>query len=256
MLTLHSDRCIRCGLCVKTCPMGLFSRGEEGTVTLREAPCLDCFHCTAACPAGAITHSELGTAAFADDAGDSSTAARLRRRRSIRHFGNEVPSREVLQAALDGAAYAPSAKNRRAYRWTVVLGQDAVNRLYRATLDYAAGEPNLRHLVWLDRRGYNPVTCGAPCLLLVHAPIDPATASHATDAVIAMTLAEQLLNEAGLGTCWGGYFRRAADKSPALRELLSIPADHEIHGVLMVGRSEEHFARIPYRAPAQVNWVE
>ena len=254
MFTINKELCVNCGACIKTCIMYLFHREEDGTVAIRDGRCLDCFHCTAACPTGAITHSELGASSLPDDREDRSLAAVFRRRRSIRRFRDETPSREVIRAALDNAAYAPSAKNARPYRWTVVLGKEKVEQLRLRVLEWAKDQPDFRHLIWVDRRGGNPVTCGAPCLVLVHAP--EGTSYPATDSVIAMTLAEQLLNEAGLGTCWGGYFHRSVQGDPVLQEMLAIPEGHTVHGVLMVGLPDERFPRIPVRPDAEIHWVE
>lgn len=254
MFTIDRELCVNCGACVKTCPMAIFYRDKEEQVAVRDGRCLDCFHCTAVCPTGAISHDTLGGASLPDDRADMSLAAKFRRRRSMRRFKAETPDRRVIQTALDNAAYAPSAKNARPYGWTVVLGREKVEELYRTVLAWAKDQPDFRHLVWVDRRGGNPVTCGAPCLVLVHAP-DGSTYPGA-DSLIAMTLAEQLLNDAGLGTCWGGYFHRAVQQCAELRAALNIPEGHEVYGVLMVGAPDERFPRIPVRPAAQVNWVE
>lgn len=253
MFTIDQERCVRCGACVKTCPMSVFRKDESGTVTARDRACLDCYHCTAVCPVEAITCSESDKTALPLPEGEG-LLAKVQRRRSIRYFKPDTPDRAVIQAALDGAAYAPSAKNDRAYQWTVILGREAVERLYRIILDWAGSEPEFRALTWLARRGINPITCGAPCLVLVHCP--DSCSNPVSDSVIAMTLAEQLLNDAGLGTCWGGYFHRAVQQCAELRAALNIPEGHEVYGVLMVGAPDERFPRIPVRPAAQVNWVE
>lgn len=254
MFTIDKNRCVNCGACVSTCPMAIFHRDKEGHIAVRDGKCLDCFHCTAICPTGAVTHDEWGAASLPVSPTDNSMAAKFRRRRSIRHFKTETPSRETIQKALDGAAYAPSAKNARPYGWTVVLGREKVDDMYRTVLEWAKDQPDFRHLIWVDRRGGNPVTCGAPCLVLVHAP-DGSTYPD-TDSVIAMTLAEQLLNDDGLGTCWGGYFHRASQQCEALQAKLNIPEGHRVYGVLMVGYPDERFPRDPVRPAAWVNWVE
>lgn len=254
LFTIDKTLCVDCGQCVSACPMGVFHRKKDGSLAVSAAGCLDCYHCTAACPTGAISHDELGSETALPLPDNDSLLAKIQRRRSIRHFKPDAPDRAVIQGALDGAAYAPSAKNNRAYQWTVIHGQEAVSRVHRLVLDWAQTIPHLRHLVWLDRRGINPITCGAPCLVLVHCPDD--CANPASDSVIAMTLAEQLLNEAGLGTCWGGYFHRAAAACPALKETLALPQGHTVHAVLMVGHPDEHYRRIPMRPAAAVNWIE
>ena len=253
MFIIDQERCVRCGKCVNTCPMGIFRRDETGAVTTRDRRCLDCYHCTAVCPTEAISNDSLDHTVRPLPEGDS-LLAKFQRRRSIRRFKPDTPDRAVIQAALDGAAYAPSAKNDRAYQWTVVLGSEAVDKLYRIILDWAKGQHGFRVLVRTDQLGMNPVTCGAPCLVLVHCA--DTCSNPASDSVIAMTLAEQLLNDAGLGTCWGGYFHRAAALCPALREALALPEDQQVHAVLMVGYPDEQFRRLPLRPAANIYWVE
>lgn len=255
MFTVDLELCVRCGSCVRACPAGIFVQAEDGTVTVQQRECLDCFHCAAACPTRAISHHELGAdGCYAPLAPSGSLLEKLQRRRSIRRFKNDTPDKELIRSALDGAACAPSAKNQQVCQWSVVLGKEQVEKLYRISLDWAKGDKDFRHLVWLDRHGNNPVTCNAPCLVIVHAPED----SHnpQTDAVIAMTLAEQLLVDSGLGTCWGGYMCRMINRSEELKSALGLPECHLACAVLMVGIPDERYLHIPHRPNAVIHWVE
>lgn len=254
MFTIDKSLCLECGACVKVCPLGIFQRGEDGKVFARQKPCLDCFHCSAACPAKAVGHDALGREGCYPAPAENGLLARLQRRRSIRHFTQREPDRSLIRQALDGAAYAPSAKNQHACQWTAVLGREHVEHIRRLVLDLARDEPALRHLIQADRAGRDPITCGAPCLLFAHTP--PDCRGPETDAVITAALADQLLADLGLGTCWGGYLRAATQLSPALRELLALPEGHQVHAVLMVGYSAERYHNIPPRSPASVTWVE
>ena len=254
MMTIDKSRCVECGACITACSMGIFRRDEEGKVFAREKECMDCYHCAAACPAKAVvTHGMPEEAAY-PAAPDSQLLRGIRSRRSIRHFSDRLPDKAAIARALDGAGYAPSGKNEHKNRWTVVYGREKVEELYRLVLEWAESVEHYKHLVWLARKGIDPVTCGAPCLILGHN--DPDALNPQDDTVIATTLAEQLLVEAGLGTCWSGYFRRAAQGSEAIREKLGLPEGHKVYSVLMVGVPEERYPNIPYRAPAQVHWVE
>lgn len=255
MFTIDPERCIRCGSCIKACPLSLFTQGEDGSISAAQKECLNCFHCSATCPVRAIGLSELDQdALYPAPAPAGTLLARLQQRRSIRHFRDVLPARAVIQAALDGAAYAPSAKNQQACQWTVVLGREKVAQLYDLALDWAKDSPEFRHLVWLKRRGMNPVTCDAPSLLLVHAQAD----SHNPylDTAIAMTLAEQLLADSGLGTCWGGYLLGIVNRCTALKAVLGLPEDHVVGGVLMLGYPDEHYPNTPHRPAARIRWVE
>jgi nitroreductase len=233
--------------------MGLFHQEESGEITVEQKPCLDCFHCAAACPVGAVM-DDSGCNPCAAPAEETSLLSKFQRRRSIRRFQDDTPDRALIQAALDGASWAPSAKNQRLYSWSVVLGKEKVEQLYRRSLVWAKTQPDYRHLVWLDRHGRNPVTCNAPALIFIHCPED----SHnpQTDCAIAMTLAEQLLVDSGLGTCWAGYLCRMVNQCEELRTQLGLPEGHQVYGVLMTGIPNETYPSVPARPAAAVNWVE
>lgn len=255
VFTIDPNRCIRCGSCVNACPMNIFSQDETGVVTAAQKECMDCFHCAAACPVRAIGHHELGKdALYPARAEEGTLLSRFQQRRSIRRFKDAAPDRALIQATLDGAAYAPSAKNQQVCHWTVVLGKEQVEQLYEIAMEWAKGDRDFRHLVWLRRHGMNPVTCGAPGLVLVHCPADCHTPQ--IDAAIAMTLAEQLLVEGGLGTCWGGYLCRMINQCRELQTSLGLPEGHQVYGVLMVGYPDERYPNIPYRPAADITWVE
>jgi len=254
-MTVDQTLCIRCGRCTEACPAGIFEKQEDGSIAAQQKACMECFHCTAACPVKAIGHHELGKeACYPPAAHDDSLLARFQRRRSIRRFKPEAPDRALIQAALDGAAYAPSAKNQQVCRWTVVLGKEKVEQIYRLALTWAKTQQDLRHLVWLDRHGRNPITCNAPCLVLVHCPAD--CHNPQTDAAIAMALAEQLLVDSGLGTCWGGYLCRMINRCDELKAALGLPEGHLVYGVLMVGLPDERYPNLPHRPAAKIDWVE
>lgn len=215
---------------------------------------MDCFHCAAACPAKAVVTHGMTEEATYPVVPESALLRSLQQRRSIRHFKDELPDRTLIQRALDGAAYAPSGKNERRNRWTVVYGKETVRELYQLVLEWAEPVEHYKHLIWLARKGIDPVTCGAPCLILGHN--HPDALNPQDDTVIATFLAEQLLVESGLGTCWSGYFRTAAQNSQAIQKRLGLPGGHRVYSVLMVGVPSERYPNIPHRPRAEANWVE
>ena len=254
MMTIDKSRCVECGACITACSMGIFRRDEEGKVFAREKPCMDCFHCAAACPTRAVVTHGMGEEETYPDQPGSPLLRSLQSRRSIRHFTDELPGREAIQRALDGAAYAPSGKNEHRNRWTVVYGRDRVKELYQLVLKWAETVEHYKHLIWLARKGVDPVTCGAPCLIIGHN--HPDALNPQDDTVIATCLAEQLLVEEGLGTCWSGYFRTAAQGSEAIQRRLELPEGHRVYSVLMVGVSAERYPNIPFRPAAEAHWLE
>lgn len=58
---VDKNRCTGCGMCVKVCPGGVLSMGEDGRVQIEDfqefgwSGCWKCEHCLAVCPTGAIS---------------------------------------------------------------------------------------------------------------------------------------------------------------------------------------------------------
>jgi nitroreductase/NAD-dependent dihydropyrimidine dehydrogenase PreA subunit len=254
MMTIDKTRCVDCGACITACSMGIFRRGADGAVFAREKPCMDCYHCAAACPNQAVVTHDMSRAETYLPAPDSTLLRAIQSRRSVRHFTDALPDRAAIQRALDGASYAPSGKNEHKNRWTVVYGRERVESMYQLVLEWAENVDHAKHLVWLARKGVDPVTCGAPCLILGHNCLD--TLNPQDDTVIATCLAEQLLVESGLGTCWSGYFRSAAQECGKIQQALGLPEGHRVFSVLMVGVPAEQYPNIPYRPAAEAHWVD
>ncbi|MFC4144758.1 ferredoxin family protein [Micromonospora mangrovi] len=52
---LSRDRCVRCDVCIRVCPMDVFGVGADGVpVIARQSDCQTCFLCEAYCPADAL----------------------------------------------------------------------------------------------------------------------------------------------------------------------------------------------------------
>lgn len=255
MITIDKSRCLECGSCVSACSMGIFYRDEEGKTAVKDKACIRCWHCAAACPAQAVEAEELTREQLYPAVPEDALERAILSRRSVRHFKPELPDRAVLQRVLDLSLYAPSGKNEHANRWTVVLGRERTDALFQMVLDWAKDVPPYRHLLKLAQWGRNPVTCGAPCLIVGWNRTD--ALNPQSDTVIAMTLAEQLLAARGLGTCWAGYLRSAAQKSPEIRAYLGIPEGCQVYEILLVGVPDgERYVNVPWRPGAEIHWVE
>lgn len=255
MFTIDQNLCVNCGRCAAACPMGIFRVGEGGTVEVgAQKRCIRCFHCSAACPTKAVNCASRSGEALYPRWEGSALENLVAGRRSVRRFQESPPSRALLQRAFDAAAYAPSAKNRRICRWSVLYGKDRTDAAAALALKWAVEHRVDPALTAMARSGKNLVTCGAPCVVVCHAP---AEAAAMLDGAIAMTTLELLLCEAGLGTCWAGYFARLAQAAPPLRAYLALPEGDEVLCALMVGnRDEGGYPNLPPRESAQLNWID
>lgn len=254
MISIAQDLCVKCGRCVAACPCGVFRQGEDGPAVGKEKRCIRCMHCAAACPAKAVVFEGLNTDQLHPVPAQDEVLGLIESRRSIRRYKSAPPDRAVIETALAGAAFAPSAKNQRVCRWTVVYGKARADHAVELALDWVRESGSAPALLAMARAGANLITCGAPCLILCHGPRE---AGAHIDAGIATTTLELLLSRAGLGTCWAGYLTRLADAAPELRAWLGLPEGNEVYCALMTGYSDgDDYPNLPRREPVQTNWVD
>ena len=50
---INQDKCIKCGTCVASCPVGAIAFDANGNVVIDKAKCIGCGTCYAVCPVGA-----------------------------------------------------------------------------------------------------------------------------------------------------------------------------------------------------------
>ncbi len=255
MVYIDGNLCVNCKTCLRLCPMGVFVEGEKTPEVHPRRRCIQCMHCSGACPQKAIRFEEIPTEEVYPPKAEEPLEKLIRGRRSIRYFSDRLPEKEVMQKALDIAAYAPSGKNQRAYRYTVVWGKGKVMELRDRCLRLCEEFGEAPELPKLMKHGTDLLTCGAPCMVVLWSPDD--CLNPVLDAAVAMSQLELLLVNEGLGTCWGGYLRQVSDRFPEIREMLGIPEGSHVRCALMVGYAKgEKYINPVWRPKVEANWLE
>ena len=145
-------------------------------------------------------------------------------RRSIRKFTAEPVSDEDLQLVLKAAMCAPSAHNKQPWHFVVVRD--------KALLASIA-----------ERHPYAKMAAEAPVVIVVCANPDEAKApgywqQDCTAALENMLIAARGLN---LGTVWCGMYP-FEDRVEPIRELLNVPAQINMLGLVVMGHPAQSFA--------------
>lgn len=255
MVYIDQKLCVNCKTCQRLCPMGVFVAGEKTPEVHPRRRCIQCMHCAGACPKKAIRFDELPTEAVYPEMSAQPLERLIRERRSIRNYSDRLPDKAVIRKALDIAAYAPSGKNQRAYRYTVVWGKNKVAELRDRCLALCEAFGEAPELPKLMKYGTDLLTCGAPCMIVAWSPDD--CLNPVLDAAVVMAQLELLLVNEGLGTCWGGYLRQVSDRFPEIRTYLGIPEGAHVRCALMVGYAKgEKYMNPVWRPAAEANWLE
>ncbi len=254
MVRIDESLCVSCGSCARACPMGViqYKDGKPGILPGRR--CIQCMHCVSICPKRAVIFD--GIEYQIRESPETEIERLVMSRRSVRHFKADPPPKEIIQWALDTAAYAPSGKNAHDTRWTVLYGLEETEKVTNMALDYCVKHKDeAPELIYLHLKGVNLITCNAPCVIVGWSPDD--ALNPVVDTAVAAATVELLLQSRGLSTCWGGYLRQITNVSEELNHELGIPVGCNMRTALLVGYADkEKYLHIPYRPAAQVEWVE
>lgn len=265
MLTVSSS-CVKCGICVESCPMGIIEMKQNGPELLQNM-CISCGHCVAVCPEGALDNAlaplakQVPTGDF--PALDPTTAARfLKSRRSIRCYNQENVSQELLLQLLDIARFAPSGCNTQGLSYIVVTKRELMEQLTEVTVQWLEEQikNNVAQVIPFKgfveayrNTGQDTILRGAPHLIVATAP--KGFAFGQVSARYALGYVELLAPTLGLGTCLAGIFDACAFAGyPKLYRLLDIGENVDIVGSVMAGYPRYTYHRLVDRNPLEVVW--
>jgi nitroreductase/NAD-dependent dihydropyrimidine dehydrogenase PreA subunit len=291
-VSVAEDVCRKDGLCAQICPTRVFTHREGQPPEIgNETLCCLCGQCLAACPSGAITHSRLDPSRFERiiDRHPVEAAALvqlLRQRRSVRAYKEKELPRELLEQIVEVGGFGPTGSHGGegwVRRVVVVGGRDNMKRVADLTYEYVKQlsalldsfavkmvarwqeGPRMGRLMLPDMRmrlaeyekGRDVITYGAPAALFVHSPrVTPTPQTDCDCVMYPMMLTAHAL---GLGTCWNGYLSKAAsgfrlDSFTALRDMLELPAHHDVYAAATVGFPTVRPHSVPQRE-TRAHWV-
>ncbi len=251
-ITINENSCISCGNCDAVCPLKLFV-WEEGTKAQCPMfkPCVRCGHCVAACPSEAIGLDDKNPADLLPveqvKFPENQQIALFRGRRSIRAYAEKKVERDVLEAALEHANYAPTASNQQLVSWILVEDLSKIKAIVAETIEWmrATNDKRLMHLVNSYENGGDPILRGAKQAIFAITP--KSWPWGAQDASAALSYLELALHARGVGSCWTGFVISASKQNAV--PSLELPEDKIIHAGLMLGYPNFTYNRIPERTP-------
>jgi len=269
LFVIDESLCARDGLCARECPVSCID-WEKGGLPVENgrtaSRCIACGHCMAVCPKGALQLTGFGEARRVSKKelpSPQQAELLMQTRRSVREYSDKPVDRELLSHLLNVTEYAPSGHNARPVGWSVAESREKVEGVCESVAEWMDIEVKARSeksreyflpgILRYWRRGRDLICRGAPALAVCHAPLNGPTPQE--DAVVALTYLELAAHAHGLGACWGGLVKFACDAHAPLRELLGVPEDHAVHGVLMLGKPKVRYGSVPPRRSASVRWL-
>ena len=273
LFIVDEEKCSKDGICAAECPLAIINFSDRERVpqpsTHAEALCIECGHCVAVCPHGALTHRNLSP----EDCpavdkemilDEKQTEHFLRHRRSIRTYKNRPIEKEKLEKLITMASYAPSGHNSQPVHWQVINGKDKVTELSAHVIDWMRHtlkeRPDFGKMMHFDtiiaawKLKIDVVSRGCSALVLTNGGAKDPFADAACR--IAMTFFDLAVPSMGLGSCWNGYFNRAALEWPPLKKALGLSEHMANYGAMMVGYPKFTYPRMPTRHAPKITWTE
>ena len=278
--------CKKEGICAEICHRFLQRDKTLAPEVVDEESCNSCGHCVAICPQGAITHVDFPQGSIRPVKQEAIPSFEqvdelIRARRSRREFRDRPIEREVIEKVLDGARFAPSAKNVQSTEFIVIQNKAALSKITELTADYLAKiskqlrNPILRVLLQVAggrevkaaiqrvgdfekvvsdvRNGKDRILMDAPVLLLFHA--DRGAIFAGVNANLSLQNATLVSETLGLGSFYTGYVVAACDRDNRIPGLLRLPKEHKIYGGLALGYPKYRYKNWIERRPPRIRWI-
>jgi nitroreductase/NAD-dependent dihydropyrimidine dehydrogenase PreA subunit len=289
-VTIAEESCTKCGLCARACPADVLVLDGEGLRVNEKAPfgCIACGHCMMVCPTGSITVSGRGLSP--EDcvelpppearASESSLAALMGSRRSVRRFKPDEVPREVLERVVELASSAPMGIPPWDVGVTVVHGREQVQKLAeeiitgyrtflrifkpwvitvmrplmgRATCELFRSfvRPLAQMMVAGRNEGRDLLFWNAPAVMIFHR----APYADDADSTIACTYAMLGAEAIGLGTTVIGSAAPILKRNKTLAQSYGIPPANKPAITMILGYPAVRFQRAVRRHFTSVDFV-
>lgn len=261
---LDYDKCIGCGLCEKVCPGGILHLNADRKCEMDDITgfgwngCWKCEHCLAVCPRGAISifgkKPEDSITPMKPETAAPVMDALIMNRHSCRRFLQKDVPTETIDAMLQLIGNAPNGGNKQQVEFTLIddrvqmdrfrsLAYTEMDRLaakgvYPEGFDKSSYEDMKR---WEKTVRPDMLFCGAPCLLIPHAPLG--RGEPVEDVNIVAAYFELLCASRGLGCVMMTFPKDALKNMRSIRAMLCIPEDHYVGVMLGFGWPEIRYTR-------------
>jgi nitroreductase/NAD-dependent dihydropyrimidine dehydrogenase PreA subunit len=270
-IVIDKEKCNQDRHCIAECPAQIIKWDEKNNLPVvkdkSEVICLHCGHCVAVCPTKALNLKGMASDACEPVNPElipsaSQTAHLLKARRSIRSYRKKSVPKETLMALIDVARFAPSGHNCQPVKWQVESNADRLHQLTGLVVDWmrhmATEQPDfalqmgMHQIIKAWEQGKDRILRNAPHVVIAHGEATDTSAEPAS--IIALTYLELAAFSHGLGVCWAGYLKRAAEFWPPMQKMLSLPEGDTVFGAMMVGYPRYSYHRIPLRRPMNITW--
>ncbi len=252
--------CKKISLCSAVCPYGfILGRNENNQMELLQDYkqfCINCGQCASICPTDAILIADNKETPFKYDkkTAVSETQAEqfLKTRRSSRTFKEQLIPRDYLEKILSITKWIPTASNKQQLKWIVIESPKKVQKLSQLTIDWVIENDISKEIEEQWKKGEDLILRKAPHLIIALGEKDYFWSG--AEVGTALAYIELFAHANKLGTCWAGFFTKAANYHSHLKKFLCLPEGYEVFGALMIGYPVYKLHSIPARKDLSIDF--
>lgn len=272
MLTIDYEKCIQCRKCENICHTSCITVCDNNIV-INNKICSTCTQCIAICPAQALCLNGAAPEKVNTDLLPKPEQMKefLKCRRSIRKFKDKAIERDILKSLANISKYAPTNN----HEMDIIIVDDKIlieqlesecisfiNKMYKifykpkivfGLLRRIIPSINETDKVKIERTlKRSNIFQNAPALIILLADSRiPHTELSCQYALYNISLYAQSL---GIGTCISGAGKMILSKSKKIRELLTIPYNKKILGILFLGYPDVKFPNKVEGIEPKIQW--
>ena len=257
MITVDSEKCLRCSKCIKDCIVEVLKPGPNGIPFLDpelEKYCLNCQHCLAVCPAGALNCHGVTPEMCAPPGklpGSAEMFDLLRMRRSCRQYKDENISSTAMETLKNSLAWTPTGCNDHRLFFRIIEDKEEMafyrqetSRMLKFLIKtgiMALIYPKFKRYLAEIIAGKDVVYRNAPHMIVAATPKN--APCKEADPWIALSYFDLLAQSLGIGTCWCGFGVHAFKWNLKLKKRLELPPGYRIGAVMLFGPPDVAYAR-------------
>ncbi|MBE5961232.1 MAG: 4Fe-4S dicluster domain-containing protein [Lachnospiraceae bacterium] len=272
-MLINKELCIGCTKCIKDCPVNDITMTEDKKAEIKNKRCLECGHCIAVCPVAAPyseTYDMTEVIPYNKEEFEISPERLLnfiKFRRSVRSFTKEPVAPELLSQIIEAGRFTPTGRNLQEVSYIVVTEQlKKVKDMMYAALDKKAdailsaeGEmpeaSTMYARIWKAMYRNYQAAPDEKDGLFFHAPAVIFVAGKSrTDAALASSNMELMINALGLGAFYCGFGILAVNDDPNIREFLGLADGITVESCLVIGHPAVTYRRTVPRQKPNIKW--
>lgn len=261
---VDNEKCMGCKKCLKVCPSGLIFMNKYNKAEVIDISefgwdgCWKCEHCMVVCPVGAISvlgHYPENSIIIPNSKTTSNIMeAIICNRHSCRRYKNENVDKKVINNMISLLANAPNGGNKQQVEFTLI--DDIEQMKIFSHIAYKEMERLAEIEIYpkgFDKKSYEQMKnwektvrpdmlfCGAPHILIPHAPLGQGTPKQDVD--IAGAYFELLCASYGLGCVIMTFPLDAMENMPEVKAMLKLPKNHYMDMIIGFGYPEITYMR-------------